>query len=199
MAADRGVPNVTDAVVMDDLVAARRRVAELEAELREGEDELLLQDDRIEDLRTQLEQADLLLKEGGEARLALQQRVDELEDSMTPAPDLPTQDEQRRNERLEEMLFDAEQELAAAVSIIGKQDMEIADLKFLLDLEEAARRMLERRLTEAENSASRATRPAIPPVSKEPAAAPPRGYPPGYQPNPVVEAMIAAARASGKR
>ena len=118
---------------------------------------------------------------------------------MTPTPDPPPQDERRRIEQLEEMLFDAEQELAAAAGIIEKQDREIADLKFLLELEEAARRMLERQLAEAENTAPRATRPAIPPVPKEPAAAPPRGYPPGYRPNPVVEAMIAAARASGKR
>ena len=119
--------------------------------------------------------------------------------TMTPTPDPPPQDERRRIEQLEEMLFDAEQELAAAAGIIEKQDREIADLKFLLELEEAARRMLERQLAEAENTAPRATRPAIPPVPKEPAAAPPRGYPPGYRPNPVVEAMIAAARASGKR
>ncbi|QEL17865.1 hypothetical protein [Limnoglobus roseus] len=87
---ERGVPDVTAAdpispsFVTDDLVAAHRRVAELEAELRECEDELLLRDDRIEDLRTQLEQADLLLREGEEARLALQRRVDALEDEFVP-------------------------------------------------------------------------------------------------------------------
>ena len=116
-----------------------------------------------------------------------------------PKPNSPTpQDERRRIEQLEETLFDAEQELAAA-SIIETQDREIADLKFLLDLDEAARRKLERRLAEAEDAASRSTCPATPPVPKEPAPAPLRGYPPGYRSNPIVEAMIAAARASGKR
>jgi chromosome segregation ATPase len=67
-----------------DLASAHRRVSELEAELRECEDELLLKEGEIDDLRIQLELADLILDECGAARRKLQQRVDELEDEFVP-------------------------------------------------------------------------------------------------------------------
>lgn len=65
-------------------VSAPARVRQLEAELLGCEDELLAKDARIEELRTQLEQADMLLDECAEARRKLQKRVDELEDEFLP-------------------------------------------------------------------------------------------------------------------
>lgn len=114
----------------------------------------------------------------------------------------------QRIRELEDSLVDAEQELAAAASIIEEQDCEIEDLKFrlegadlVLDLEAETRRTLERRLAEVEKVATSlgGPRPVVETVPNQRASLSKRDYPPGYRSNPVVEAMIAAYRATEKK
>jgi len=107
---------------------------------------------------------------------------------------------QARIHRLEDQLADAEQELKAASDIIAEQEvtiecqrlqLEAADLS--LDEAAEARRKLERRIADLEDEHDDPC-PVIVPVAKEQADPQQPGYPPGYRPKPLVEAMIAQFR-----
>lgn len=115
-----------------------------------------------------------------------------LEDNLVAAQD--------RIRHLEDQLCEAEQELEAAEDIISEQDINIECLRLQLEaadltMDEAAvaRRKLERRIAELEEAVSGDPCPVIVPVPKEQAPRQP-GYPAGYKPNPLVEAMIAQFR-----
>ena len=115
-----------------------------------------------------------------------------------PKPDLAAA--QARIRQLEDRLCEAEQELKAANAIIDEQDFNIECLRLQLEtadlmLDEAAavRRNLERRIADLEDEHD-APCPVIVPVAKEQADPQQPGYPPGYRPKPLVEAMIAQFR-----
>ncbi len=116
---------------------------------------------------------------------------------------------QDRIRQLEDQLGEAEQELKAASEIIDEQDFNIECLRLQLEaadlmLDEAAeaRRRLEKRIADLEDAKSDKLDdpcPVIVPVPQEPVPSQQPGYPPGYRPNPVVEAMIARFRPRGEK
>lgn len=118
----------------------------------------------------------------------------------------------QRVRELEELLCEAEQELEAAGSIIAEQDKQLEALKrqleemqFISDLSEIQCRKLEQDAKRLANKQPPTARPAPADAPRErmPAPAPSAEgknpfYPPGYKPNPLVEAMVAGFRASRK-
>jgi len=134
---------------------------------------------------------------------------------MTSKPDEPERPEvdlaaaKVRIRQLEDKLCEAEQELKAASEIIDQQDFNIECLRLQLEtadlmIDEAAeaRRRLERRIADLENAESDDLNdpcPVIVPVPKEQAPPQQPGYPAGYRPKPLVEAMIAQYRPREKK
>ena len=119
-----------------------------------------------------------------------------------PEPDLAAA--QARIRHLEDQLCEAEQELEAAWDIIAEQEVCIECLRLQLEaadqmLDEAseARRKLERRIADLEDEDDDPC-PVIVPVPQGQAPSQQLGYPPGYKPNPVVEAMIGQFRSRRK-
>ena len=116
---------------------------------------------------------------------------------------------QDRIRQLEGKLCEAEQELKAASNIINEQEVEVECLRIqleaadlMLDEAAAARRRLEKRIADLEDAKSDELDnpcPVIVPVPQEPAPPQHPGYPPGYKPNPLVEAMIAQYRRREKK
>jgi hypothetical protein len=130
----------------------------------------------------------------------------EPENPGSPAGDLAAA--QARILQLEDELADAEQELKAADDIICEQEstiecqrvqLEAADLT--IDEAAATRRKLERRVADLEDALATEPCPVIAPAPapKEPAPPQQPGYPPGYKPNPLVEAMIGQFRPSQRK
>lgn len=118
-------------------------------------------------------------------------------------PDLTTA--QARIRQLEEQLCEAEQELDEANSIINDQEIQIECLRIQLEeadlkIDEAAavRRKLEQRIADLEDEDADPC-PVVVPVPHEQAPPQQPGYPPGYRPNPVVEAMIGQFRPREKK
>ncbi len=134
---------------------------------------------------------------------------------MNAKPDEPERPEadlaaaQGRIRQLEDQLCEAEQELKAASEIIDEQDFNIECLRLQLEaadlaIDEAAeaRRRLERRIADLEDAEADELDdpcPVIVPVPKEQAPPQQPGYPSGYRPNPLVEAMIAQYRPREKK
>jgi uncharacterized coiled-coil protein SlyX len=111
---------------------------------------------------------------------------------------------QGRIRQLEDRLCEAEQELKAASEIIEEQDFNIECLRLQLEaadlmLDEAAeaRRKLERRIADLEGEDADPC-PVIVPVQQGQAPPQQPGYPPGYKPNPLVEAKIGQFRSRRK-
>jgi septal ring factor EnvC (AmiA/AmiB activator) len=112
---------------------------------------------------------------------------------------------QARIRQLEEQLCEAEQELAAASDIIDEQGVAIECLRLQLEaaeltIDEAAeaRRRLERRVADLEDENADPC-PVIAPMPQEQVPAQQPGYPPGYRPKPLVEAMIGQFRSREKK
>ncbi len=129
---------------------------------------------------------------------------------MTTEPDQPGRPEadlaaaQDRIHQLEDTLCEAEQELKAGSDIIGEQEINIECLRLQLEaadltIDEAAaiRRKLERRIADLEDAL--ADEPCHVAVPQEEAPPQQPGYPPGYKPNPLVEAMVAQYRPREKK
>jgi septal ring factor EnvC (AmiA/AmiB activator) len=119
-----------------------------------------------------------------------------------PEPDLAAA--QAGIRQLEDRLCETEQELKAANDIIDEQDFDIECLRLqletadqMLDEAAAARRKLERRIADLEDEHDDPC-PVIVPVPQDQAPPQRPGYPPGYKPNPLVEAMIGQFRSRGK-
>ena len=107
---------------------------------------------------------------------------------------------QGRIRQLEDELCDAEQELQSASDIIHEQDINIECLRLQLEAADLAideavetRRRLERRIADLEDEHD-APCPVIVPVPNKQVPPQQPGYPPGYRPKPLVEAMIAQFR-----
>jgi len=108
---------------------------------------------------------------------------------------------QERIRQLEEQLCEAEQELAASSEIIDEQGIAIECLRLQLEvadltIDEAteARRKLERRIADLEDADPDEPCPVVAPVPQGQAPPQQPGYPPGYTPKPLVEAMIGQFR-----
>jgi septal ring factor EnvC (AmiA/AmiB activator) len=113
---------------------------------------------------------------------------------------------QARIRLLEDKLCEAEQELRAAGDIIDEQGINIECLRLQLEaaevvIDEAAetRRKLERRIADLEDAGTDEPCPLIVPVPQEQAPPQQPGYPPGYKPKPLVEAMIGQFRSREKK
>lgn len=107
---------------------------------------------------------------------------------------------QGRIRELEGRLCEAEQELEAATDIINEQEIDIECLRLQLEaadltIDEAAeaRQRLERRIADLEDEDADPC-PVIVPVPQGQAPPQQPGYPPGYRPKALVEAMIAQFR-----
>ena len=113
---------------------------------------------------------------------------------------------QARTRQLEEQLCEAEQELEAASDIINEQDIKIECLRIQLEAADltideaaAARRKLEQRIADLEDALADDPCPVVVPVPNKQAPPQQPGYPPGYRPDPAVEAMIAEFQAKDKK
>ena len=113
---------------------------------------------------------------------------------------------QARIRQLEDALTDSAQDLQAADDIIADLEVQVECLRIQLEVADttideatAARRKLERRIADLEDALGDEPCSVIVPVPKEQAPPQQPGYPPGYKPNPLVEAMVTQFRPREKK